>query len=313
MPIERQAETFEPVDQIVSEKNQVEIGLIGSPIFGGDFAQRIGFEEFSNNEFSRRSLIVETPKVQGLQREVGDDYMVGVASHLEEGKLPGRLFGNETPYHDEALGRFPSPGLVFELGHPESRKDFLVRKTPKVSLNRFGNSGHNGIEGGDFLKIFGNCMVVESRIGPCTDLSNPRRQLGDASLQNPDGVGSRMDIAREVDPFPDIACFSLETEKRLIRRASSLLGVEPHFGSLLLAIDGQDFGIEVEDHRGEGIGLHQKMATESVVEVLEGSQTSGTEAFQKPPQGGRIWISGKTGQILEDTVLLQENVGFDPS
>jgi hypothetical protein len=50
-----------------------------------------------------------------------------------------------------------------------------------------------------------------------------------------------------------------------------------------LTIDGQDFGIEVEDHRGEWIGLHQEMATESIVEVLEGGQTSGTEAFQKPP------------------------------
>jgi hypothetical protein len=30
----------------------VEIGLIGSPIFGGDFAQGIGFEEFSNNKLS---------------------------------------------------------------------------------------------------------------------------------------------------------------------------------------------------------------------------------------------------------------------
>jgi hypothetical protein len=178
----------------------VEIGLIGSPIFCGDFPQGIGFEEFSNNKFSRGSLIVETPEIQGLQREIGDDHMVGIASHLEEGKLPGRLFGNETPYHDEALGRLPSPGFVFELGHPEPRKDFLVGKTPKVSLNRLGDSGHNGIESGDFLKILGNGMVVEGRIGPCTDLSNTRRQLGDTSFQNLDGVRSRMDIPREVDP-----------------------------------------------------------------------------------------------------------------
>jgi hypothetical protein len=58
--------------------------------------------------------------------------MVGIASHLEKGKLPGRLFGNEASHHDKALGRFPSPGFVFELGHPEPREDFLVRKTSKV-------------------------------------------------------------------------------------------------------------------------------------------------------------------------------------
>ena len=82
---------------------------------------------------------------------------------------------------------------------------------------------------------------------------------------------------------------------------------------MLLSIDRQHFGVEVEDHRREGIGFHQKMATESIVEILKSCQASGAEAFQKPPQGGGIWISRKTRQILEDTVLLQEDVGFDPA
>jgi len=122
-----------------------------------------------------------------------------------------------------------------------------------------------------------------------------------------------MDIAREVDSFPDIARLSLETEKGLIGGTSSLLWVETHFGSLMLAIDSQDFGIEIEDYRGDRVWFHQKMTAESVVEVLKGGQTSGAETFQKPPQGGRIWISGETGQKLEDSVLLQEGVGFDPA
>ena len=162
------------------------------------------------------------------------------------------------------------------------------------------------------MKILGNGMIVEGRIGSCADLSNPGRQLGKTSVQNLDGVRSRMDIAREVDAFPDIARLSLETEKGLIGGTPSLLWVETHFGSLLLAIDSQDFGIEIEDYRGDRVWFHQKMTAKSVVEVLERGQTSGAETFQKPPQGGRIWISGKTGQKLEDTVLLQEGVGFDP-
>jgi hypothetical protein len=80
---------------------------------------------------------------------------------------------------------------------------------------------------------------------------------------------SWMDIAREINSLPDIAGLSFETEKGLIGGTSSLLWVETHFGSLLLAIDGQDFGIEIEDHRGDGVGFHQKMAPESIVEVLE--------------------------------------------
>jgi hypothetical protein len=313
LPIGRETETFEPVDQVVSEKDQMKIGLIGSPISGGDFAQGIGFEEFSNDEFSRGSLIVKTPEIQGLQREIGDDHMVGIASHLEKRELPGGLVGNKTPHHDEALSGFPSPRFVFELGHPEPGKDLLVMQTSKASLNRFGDSGHNGIERRDSLKILGNCMVVEGRIGSYTDLSNTRGQLGDAFFQNLDGVRSWMDIAREIDSFPDIARLSFETEKGLIRGPSPLLRIEPHSGSLLLSIDSENFGIEVEDYGGERIGFHEKMASESIVEVLKGCQPSRAKPFQKPPQGGRIWISGKTGQILEDTILLQQGVGFDPS
>jgi hypothetical protein len=54
---------------------------------------------------------------------------------------------------------------------------------------------------------------------------------------------------------------------------NKVLGVEPHSGSVLSAIDSQDFGVEVEDQKGEGDRAPQEMATESVVEVLEGSQT----------------------------------------
>ena len=40
------------------------------------------------------------------------------------------------------------------------------------------------------------------------------------------------------------------------------------------------------------------------MEALERSEASGSEAFQKPSQGGRIWISGKAGDKLEDPILL---------
>ena len=80
-----------------------------------------------------------------------------------------------------------------------------------------------------------------------------------------------MDIARKIASLPDIACFPFEAEKRLIGRTSSLLGVESNPGTLLLAVDCQDLGIEIEDHRGGGTRLYQKSGTEPVVEILEKS------------------------------------------
>jgi hypothetical protein len=273
LPIVWEAKAFEPVDQVVSKQDKLKVGLIARPIPGGYFAKRISFEQFSDNEFSCRSLIVEAPEIERFQREIGDNYMVGVSSHLEKRKLPGRFFGDEAPHNDKALGSIPPPRFVFEFGEPKPRRGLLVRKASEESLDRLGDPGDNRIECGDSLEVFGNRMIVEGRIGSDPNLSNSRRQLGDTFFQNPDGMRSRMDIAGEVDSFPDIARLPLETEKRLIGRASPLLGVEAHFGALLLPINSQNLGIEIEDHGNKRMGLHQKGTLQSVVKVLETRQT----------------------------------------
>ena len=87
-------------------------------------------------------------------------------------------------------------------------------------------------------------------------------------------MGHRMRIAREIRPFPDIAGLAFEAKERLIRRAASLFGVEPDAGSLLLAIDCDHVGIQVEDHGRKGIGFHEELASESVVKRLKGSQAA---------------------------------------
>jgi hypothetical protein len=64
LPIVREAEALEPVDQVVSKQDQVKIGLIGGPVSGGNLAQGIGFEKFPNDKFSRSSLVVEAPEIE---------------------------------------------------------------------------------------------------------------------------------------------------------------------------------------------------------------------------------------------------------
>jgi hypothetical protein len=234
----------------------MEIGLIGRPISGGNFPQGIGFEKLSNDKFSCGPLVVEMPKIQRLQREICNDHLVGISSHLEKGELPRGFLWKETSYHHKALGCFPSPGFVFELRNPESRRDLLVMKTPKVMLDRLGDPGYDGIESWDFLEILCDSMVVEGRVATHANLSYPRGQLRDTSLQEVYCMGSGMDISRKIHSLPYISCFAFETKEGLIGRPSSFLGIVAHFGSFLLAIDSQDFGIEIEDYRGEGLGFH---------------------------------------------------------
>ena len=155
----------------------MEIGLIGSPISGRDFPKAVGFEEFPNDKLSCGSLVVESPEIEGLQGEVGNHHLVGISSHLEEGELPGRVLWKKTSNYDESLSGFPSPGFVFEFRDPDSRRDLFVTKTPKAVLNGFGDPGHNSIKGRDFLEKLDDRMVVEGRIAPDSNLSNPGGKL----------------------------------------------------------------------------------------------------------------------------------------
>jgi len=175
LPIGRQAEALEPIDQVVGQKDQMEVGLVGGPISGGDLAQGVSFQELSNDQLPRGPLVVESPEVQGLQGEVGDDHLIGISGHLKERKLPGWLLGDQTSDHDETLGPFPAPGLVCELRQPDPRRDLLVSKIPEGSLNRAGNPGHDGIARRNCLEVFGQGMIVEGRIGPDPNPSNAGR------------------------------------------------------------------------------------------------------------------------------------------
>lgn len=177
MPIGRETETLEPIDQVVGKQDQMEICLIGSQLSGWDFAQGIGFEKFSNNKLPCCSLVVESPEIQRLQRKVCNNHLVGISRHLEEGELPGGFFWKETSYNNESLRCFPSPGLVFEFRDPEPRRDFLVMEPSKEVLDRFGDASDNGIKGWNSLKKFDNRMIVEGRSASHTNLSNSRRKL----------------------------------------------------------------------------------------------------------------------------------------
>jgi hypothetical protein len=66
-----------------------------------------------------------------------------------------------------------------EGGKPKPRRGFFERNTSEILLDRLSNPGNNLIGGGDSLEVFGNRMVVESRIGSNSNLQDSRRQLGD--------------------------------------------------------------------------------------------------------------------------------------
>src|SRR3990172_3794863 len=103
-------QSFEPMNDIVSQKKNLKEGHIGNPILRGDLAEGIIVEELSDILLDSSPLGVELPDSPGMSLHVGDQDMVGIFSIFEEGQLLGlyRVFGNRASDHDKTVRGFPA-------------------------------------------------------------------------------------------------------------------------------------------------------------------------------------------------------------
>src|SRR5260370_32476452 len=58
-----QAEAFEPIDQVVGEQEQVEIGFIGEEMPRGDTAECVIPFELANDQFDTGAIVVKATEV----------------------------------------------------------------------------------------------------------------------------------------------------------------------------------------------------------------------------------------------------------
>lgn len=66
----RQAQSLEPVDEIVGEQEQMEIGFVGKEMMCRNGAECIVAFALSNEKFDAGAVVVEAPKVQRLQLQI---------------------------------------------------------------------------------------------------------------------------------------------------------------------------------------------------------------------------------------------------
>lgn len=60
------AEPLKPVDQVVGEKQEMKVGLIGRKMMGWDLSQGVIAFELTDDEFDTGPIIVKAPEIQGL-------------------------------------------------------------------------------------------------------------------------------------------------------------------------------------------------------------------------------------------------------
>lgn len=306
LKLRRQTKPLEPVDQVVGEKQEMEVGLIGEEVTGGDLSQGVISFELPDEEFDPGAVIIKTPEIQGLQGEIGDQDLVMVLPLFEEGQLFGGFFGLRSSDDDEAIGMRPSKRLVMELGRFHASGGRGITKMREFPFDRSGQLGDEDEEGVMRLDPFHELMVVEPFIGTDQDGSDSFRDLGETSGQKVLRTGGGMGVPGSEFPMPEVFGDSFEAEERVIRGATSLERIIPDTGTLLLSIEDQDGGIDVEDEAGWDARACRHSKEESVMQFAEFWQKSGSQAKQEPSQGGGIGIGGQSGEVPEDAILLQE-------
>src|SRR5437879_9029125 len=140
-------ETLEPIQQVVGQQDNLEERLVGCEVFGGNLSQRIGVFQLADNQLCAGSLVVEAPQVQRRQRQVGDQELIAVATHLKQVQLRRRFFGHRTTDHHEASRPGPPLRAISKLRRPHSRRDAAVAQSRQTILQRAGEPSHDHVEG----------------------------------------------------------------------------------------------------------------------------------------------------------------------
>src|SRR5215469_25685 len=304
------AETFEPVQQVVSPQYNLEERLVGLEVVGGNLPQRIGILQFSDDQFRPSAPIVKAPKVEGLQSEVGDQSLVAVAAPLEQGQLCRRFFRHGATDDHEASQPWPPLRTILEFPRPHSRRDPAVAQSRQATFQWPSEPSHDRIESQFALDKFHNFVVEKGGVGPHPHFADRVGQPGEGALQQGNRDGRNVGGARMVTPLPTILRVPFQAEQGKIGGPTALFRVVGHLGLFLATIDRQDRAVQIED-RWRGLAQHR--CAPGIVQLDEGVSSSASEPIEEASQSRGIGIARQARQIMKNTVVAQGLGGLDPA
>jgi hypothetical protein len=113
--------------------------------------------------------------------------------------------------------------------------------------------------------------------------------------------------------MPELLKMGLEAQQGMVGAPAPFFGIVAYLGKLGLALDREDYGIQIEDQRGSGCGQREQLGAKLVVKSHQLTNCPGREPFEKPSQRGLIGKSGESQQGEKDPVVLQDLGLVDPS
>ncbi len=307
-PLLRQAQTFEPVDQVVAQENQMEMNLIGQEAVGRDTSQRKAFFELPDVQFASGPGLVEMPYVFRAQRKIGNKGMVKVILEFPERELVVFFlrFWFGAAHYDKPMRLVPVARLVSKPRClPTTFPEDMITKVLNLFLNRLGHLGYDCVTNPFFVERLDKLVVVKPRVGADSDSIEVFGNLLSAVRPKHLSCACRMSVSRTQEAAPGIPGMSFEANQRVIAGASRLGGIVSHLGSFdIPAKDWQNSRIQIEDEAAGRMREIPDMSAQQVVHMDNTLQLRQTYSLQEFSQGRRLRKLLQTQQLLETTVVL---------
>ena len=316
-PLLRQTQTFEPVDQIVSQQNQMKMNLIGQEAVGRNIAQGKAFFEFSDIQFASGPGFVEMPYVFRAQRKIGNKGMIKVILEFPERELIVfflRLWFGATHY-DELVWLLPVVRLVSKASHlPPVFPEGMIAKVLNLFLNRLGHLGYYHVTNPFLVERFDEFVVVKPRVGADTDSVEVFGNLLSAGQPERLSSACRMGISRTQEAMPGIPGMPFEANQRLIAGTSGFGGVVSNLGSFdFPAKERQNGGVQIENETAGRMRQIPDISAQQIVNPDNSFQFQMIEVFEEFSQGGRFGGILQSQQSLKTTVVMKNSrIGNTP-
>src|SRR5215831_12214774 len=127
-----------------------------------------------------------------------------------------------------------------------------------------------------------------TRVGAHSKFSNLGRHIGETGVQKFDAAGPGSGVAWAKLAVPEKGGIGFPTEQRIVGSLAAVARVVADLGAILMAKDGHDRAVEIEDESGAPFGLMNEMLQQSIVDTVQLLPKTGRCLKQKSAQSLRI-------------------------
>jgi len=194
---------------------------------------------------------------------------------------------------------------------------------PELSKSTLSCAGFDGrvllcndhIAGAAGIEELDDSLAEEPRVAANADTRTTDLfwNLSQAEFQERDNSSAGASVSRSQRPMPELLQMSLEAEERMIGASSPFLGIVPNAGKLELAVNGENYRIEIERQSSSGFGQRKQLGTKLIVQCDQLANGLRRKSPEKTTQRRLVWKAREPQQGEEGAVVLQNLCLVDAS